>query len=95
MKKIILALILIVLCLGCSASRKSIMNNWVGATRSHLIERWGPPNSTFNYVDDNNVRYEVLTFSKYWNDSWGGFRECKTSFYVNKNIIKRARWEGC
>ena len=98
MKKIILTFLLIILFVaGCSsgAKRQEIMEGWEGGTRSHLIERWGPPSSIFDYIGDNGKSYEVLTYSKYWSDAYGALHECKTSFYLNKSRIERWRYEGC
>ena len=98
MRRIIFTFLLIILfAVGCSstAERTKIMNTWMGHTRSHLIERWGPPNSVFDYVGDDGKRYEVLTYSKYWSDGVGGLYECKTSFYMHEGKISRWRFEDC
>lgn len=94
-KNHIVLLLVILLCLGCSGTRQKVMDTWLGGTKSNLIERWGPPNSTFNYIDDNNISYEVFTYKTYWNDYYGYLHECKTSFYINKNKIERYNYQGC
>ena len=44
---------------GCNSLRKTL-NSWLGHTKHHLIERWGPPLRT----RDNGAKGEILVYPR-------------------------------
>jgi len=95
--------------IGCSATKKlslkETMDSWLGHSKTELIESWGPPTSSYNIGDGN----EVLTFLQEWQidgktyyDRYNRLqykapqkRYCKRMIYVNKyGKIYRWKTEG-
>jgi len=100
MKKVIYIIFFlsIILVQSCSSTKrlslKEIMDSWLGHSKVELIESWGPPTSTYNIGNGN----EVLTYLQEWQINGRTYydqynrqqykapqtRYCKKMMYVNK-----------
>lgn len=93
MKKIftILMLVFIASC-ATEAKYQAILNTWNGSSESHLIDKWGIPDGSYEtdgkkylVYKDNNVASFNGTAISY---------QCKTIFTIEKGIITHWTYEG-
>ena len=76
----------ILLCVGCVActTTKQTMDSWLGADKSDLILKWGPPDR----VASDGQRGEILIYGKPQYNPYNGQQFYRTTmFYVNPNQL--------
>lgn len=75
---------------GCSSLAK-IMDTWVGAPESRLVNSWGPPDQVYTSPDGERIlTWKTIQSNKY--KTW----VCKKSFTIGEDgNIKTWRYENC
>ena len=98
--KLMLALSLLGCAIATTGKYEAILNSWQGNDVSALIQKWGPPSSTYE-MPDGRKQYTwyfdggVVAMPVYGGGAYAVQRGCKTTFTVNRtNIIESWRYEG-
>ena len=101
MKRWLIAFPFFCLLISCASTGRyeKVLQSWVGADVSRLIESWGPPSSTYK-LPDGRVQYTWLfdggaVAAPVGNMVYAVRRSCTTTFTTSTaGRIQSWRWEG-
>lgn len=95
MRKLLLALVVVVAASGCVHRLSSDMNPWVGRPAGALVSKWGAPNRSAELADGRTA----MTWVRSWNTADQGrdpvIQECERTFTVAAGKVVSWSANGC